>query len=130
MQHSLNIFVTMTRLLILLTILLLPWLPAQDVKVATWSAGKPDTDNYESLAFWIKDEKRAYIRYEHGVSADDVELTWLGPDSVAGQREFKRDSLRRITAVCLSCRPAIPSSWSSPTIIPKNSIGKMRTPAP
>jgi len=79
----------MTRLLLLLTILLLPWLPAQDVKVVTWSAGKPDTDNYESLAFWIKDEKRAYIRYDHGVAADDIELTWLGPDSVGGRRWFK-----------------------------------------
>jgi hypothetical protein len=72
-----------------LTILILSKLVTQDVKVATWSAGKPDTDNYESLAFWIKDEKRAYIRYDHGTSADDIELNWLGPDSVAGRRGFK-----------------------------------------
>jgi hypothetical protein len=79
----------MTRLLFLLTILLLPRLPTQDVKVATWSTGSPDTDNYESLAFWIKDEKRAYIRYNHGTSADDIELNWLGPDSLRGRRGFK-----------------------------------------
>ena len=78
----------MTRLL-LLTILILSRFVTQDVKVATWSAGAPDTDNYRSLAFWIKDEKRAYIRYDHGKSADDVELSWLGPDSVAGRRGFK-----------------------------------------
>jgi hypothetical protein len=77
------------RGLFLLTILLLSQSLIQDVKVATWSTGKPDTDNYESLAFWIKDEKRAYIRYDHGVSTDDIELAWLGPDSVAGRRGFK-----------------------------------------
>jgi hypothetical protein len=79
----------MTRLLFLLTILLLSRLPTQDVKVATWSTGTPDTDSYESLAFWIKDEKRAYIRYDHGTSADDIELSWLGPDSLRGRRGFK-----------------------------------------
>jgi len=61
----------------------------QDVKVATWSAGAPDTDGYESLAFWIKDDQRAYIRYAHGKDSDDIELTWLGPDSLAGRRGFR-----------------------------------------
>src|ERR1700722_6921354 len=85
----------MTRPL-LLTILILSQAAAddvivvtQDVKVATWSAGTPDTDTYKSLAFWIKDGKRAYIRYNHGTSADDIELNWLGPDSIAGRRGFK-----------------------------------------
>jgi hypothetical protein len=78
----------MTRPL-LLTIFILSRLVTQDVKVATWSAGTPDTDNYKSLAFWIKDGKRGYIRYAHGTSANDIELNWLGPDSVAGQRGFK-----------------------------------------
>ena len=78
----------MTRPL-LLTILFLSQIVTQDVKVATWSAGIPDTDDYKSLAFWIKDGKRAYIRYDHGTTADDIELSWLGPDSVGGQRGFK-----------------------------------------
>ncbi len=73
---------------ILMTTLTLLYLP-QDVKVATWAAGAPDTDGYESLAFWIKDDQRAYIRYTRGKDEDDVELAWLGPDSVSGRRAFR-----------------------------------------
>lgn len=75
-------------LLMLMTTLILLYFP-QDVKVATWSAGTPDTDGYESLAFWIKDDQRAYIRYAHGKDSADTELAWLGPDSVAGRRGFR-----------------------------------------
>jgi hypothetical protein len=73
----------------LLTTLLLSSLPPQDVKVATFTTGKPDTETFESLAFWIKDGKRAYIRYLHDKSTDDIELRWLGPDSITGHRGFK-----------------------------------------
>lgn len=91
----------MTKLFLLLTALLLTTPhparspnyahipPAQDVKVATWTTGAPDTDNFESFAFWIKDNKRAYIRYLHGRSPDDIELHWLGPDSIGSRRGFK-----------------------------------------
>lgn len=80
----------MTKMLLLLTLSLLAALPLrQDVQVATWSTGTPDTGSYESLAFWIKDGHRAYIRYLHGNDADDVELKWLGPDSAYGHRGFK-----------------------------------------
>jgi hypothetical protein len=73
---------------ILMTTLTLLYVP-QDVKVATWSAGAPDSDGYESLAFWIKDDHRAYIRYTRGKDEDDTELAWLGPDSVGGLRGFR-----------------------------------------
>lgn len=75
-------------LLLLMTTLILLYF-RQDVKVATWSAGTPDTDGYESLSFWIKDDQRAYIRYAHGKDSDDIQLTWLGPDSIAGRRGFR-----------------------------------------
>jgi hypothetical protein len=58
--------------------------PAQDVHVATWSTGKPETDSYESLSFWIKGNQRAYIRYAHGKEAEDIDLTWLSTDSLSG----------------------------------------------
>jgi hypothetical protein len=58
--------------------------PAQDVHVATWSTGKPETDSYESLSFWIKGNQRAYIRYAHGKDAEDIDLTWLSTDSLPG----------------------------------------------
>ena len=63
--------------------------PRQDVFVATWSTGKPDTDNYESLSFWIKDNKRAYIRYSHGRDAESIDLSWLGTDSLRGAHGFR-----------------------------------------
>jgi hypothetical protein len=58
--------------------------PAQDVHVATWSTGKPETDSYESLSFWIKGNQRAYIRYAHGKDEEDTDLTWLSTDSLPG----------------------------------------------
>jgi len=61
----------------------------QDVFVATWSTGTPDSDNYESLSFWIKDNKRAYIRYAHGKDAEGIDLKWLGTDSTPGARGFR-----------------------------------------
>lgn len=85
----------MIRLSLILTTLLLatsshpPCPKIQDVKVATWTLGTPETDNFESLAFWVESDKRAYIRYLHGKSTDDTELRWLGPDSIAGRRGFK-----------------------------------------
>jgi hypothetical protein len=77
----------MKPLLLLITLILLH--TRQDVKVATWSAGVPDTDSYESLAFWIKDNHRAYIRYAHGRESEDTELSWLGPDSLNGRKGFR-----------------------------------------
>lgn len=87
----------MFNIIQVLTILLLATPPSpntppssrpQDVKEAIWTTGAPDTETFESLAFWIKSDKRAYIRYTHGNSPDDIELRWLGPGTVAGRRGF------------------------------------------
>jgi hypothetical protein len=77
----------MKPLLLLITLILLH--TSQDVKVATWSAGVSDTNSYESLSFWIKDNQRAYIRYAHGKESEDTELNWLGPDSLDGRKGFR-----------------------------------------
>lgn len=77
----------MVKLLSFVVALILSY-PGQDVHVATWSTGTPDSDTYESLSFWIKDNKRAYIRYAHGKDAESVDLRWLGPDSLPGARGF------------------------------------------
>jgi hypothetical protein len=76
----------------------------QDVKVATWSVGKPDTDHYESLSFWIKDNHRAYVRYAHGRSDEDTELKWIGPDATAGHPGF-RVSMPRSANCCWVIAP-------------------------
>src|ERR1700761_5854323 len=61
----------------------------QDVKVITYSTGRVDTDDYESLSFWIKSNQRAYVRYTHGKDADDIELGWVGRDTLNGQKGFR-----------------------------------------
>ena len=78
----------MFKSLLLVSFLISGWLD-QDVKVATWSIGKPDTASYESLSFWVKDNHRAYVRYSHGQSGDDTELQWMGPDGAAGHPGFR-----------------------------------------
>jgi hypothetical protein len=60
----------------------------QDVKVTTYSAGRTDTDTYESLSFWIKSNQRAYVRYARGRDAEDVELGWAGPDHQNDRKGF------------------------------------------
>src|SRR5579884_3371510 len=61
----------------------------QDVHVATWSTGTPDSDTYESLSFWIKDNQRAYIRYSHGKDSESTDLGWLGTDTLSGIHGFR-----------------------------------------
>jgi hypothetical protein len=82
------VFWDMFKPLLFLCMLLISGLQ-QDVKMATWSVGKPDTETYESLSFWIKSNHRAYVRYAHGNGEEDTELQWLGPDVVRGKKAFK-----------------------------------------
>jgi hypothetical protein len=82
---------TMIKPFVLMAALIL-WYPGQDVQVATWSAGTPDSDTYESLSFWIKDNQRAYIRYSHGKDAESADLNWLGPDSLLNAHGFRVSS--------------------------------------
>jgi hypothetical protein len=52
--------------------------PPQDVRVVTYSTGKINTNAYEGLSFWIKDDQKAYIRYAHGIDTADIDLVWAG----------------------------------------------------
>ncbi len=61
----------------------------QDVKVITYSTGRPDTDSYRSLSFWIKSNQRAYIRYARGKDPEDIELRWAGIDTLDGQKGIR-----------------------------------------
>jgi hypothetical protein len=63
--------------------------PSQDVKALTYIAGKSGTREYEVLSFWIKTDRRAYIRYSHGKEGEDTVLTWLGLDTVGDEKAFK-----------------------------------------
>jgi hypothetical protein len=81
----------MFKPLLLMAALILSY-PGQDVHVATWSTGTPDSDTYESLSFWIKDNQRAYIRYAHGKDAEGIDLGWLGTDSLPKIHGFRISS--------------------------------------
>ena len=72
--------------------------------MATWSIGKPGMDTYESLSFWIKENHRAYVRYAHGRSEEDMELQWLGSDELDGRRAF-RVSMPQSGACCWLIAP-------------------------
>jgi hypothetical protein len=60
-----------------------------DVRVVTYSTGKNNTDAYEGLSFWVKNNQRAYIRYVHGKDdAEEIELTWNGLTQLNGEKVF------------------------------------------
>ena len=73
---------------VLMTGLAFPFTFQPDVKEAIWSAGTPGANDFESFAFWVKSDKRAYIRYQHDTSSDDIELRWLGPGTESSRRGF------------------------------------------
>jgi hypothetical protein len=98
------VFWDMIKPVLLVSVLLFCGLD-QDVKVATWSIGKPDTETYESLSFWIKENHRAYVRYARGRSEEDTELQWLGPDTAG--KGF-RVSVPQSGACCWVIAPVAP----------------------
>ena len=76
------------------TLSLLFYAPApllqQGVRVATYSTGKINTDAYEGLSFWVKNDQRAYIRYAHGKDdTEEIDLTWSGLEELNGVKAFR-----------------------------------------
>ncbi|MHA4807680.1 hypothetical protein ACX0G9_06225 [Flavitalea flava] len=65
--------------------------PPEKVRVATYSNGKINSKEYKGFSFWIKDNKRAYIRYAAGKDNDseDIDLTYLGTHFLNGEKSFK-----------------------------------------
>ena len=79
----------MLKTFLLLPILILCRLP-QDVRVITYSTGRTNPKDYESLAFWIKSNQRAYIWYAHGTDDEvEIDVSWAGPDSSGGKKGFR-----------------------------------------
>ena len=77
----------MLKTFLLLVILTLCRFP-QDVRVITYSNGRTNSKDYESLAFWIKSNQRAYVRYARGTD-DEIDIGWGGPDSSGGKKGFR-----------------------------------------
>jgi len=63
--------------------------PSQDVRVVTYSTGKINSNSYEGLSFWIKDNQKAYIRYAHGKDTEDLDLVWTGLVTLKEEKGFK-----------------------------------------
>ncbi|MFD2717485.1 hypothetical protein ACFST9_02090 [Hymenobacter monticola] len=59
-----------------LALLAAPVAQAQ-TKVASYSAGKPGTEQYEELSFWVKDGKRADIYYVRGKDRNEFRGNYL-----------------------------------------------------
>lgn len=58
-------------------------------KVAAYSYGKPGTDNYEHLSFWVKDGKRADIYYAYGKDRKEVKLNYVSAIRATTNSGFK-----------------------------------------
>ncbi len=65
------------------------WRLSQDIRVVTYSTGKINTDSYEGLSFWIKDDQKAYIRYAHGKDTVDLDLVWAGGVTLKEGKGFR-----------------------------------------
>ena len=80
----------MKKIIILtISVLLLETAPRAQLKVASYSFGKPGTDKYEHLAFWTNDGKRTVVNYAYGKEQKEVKLQYLGKDQVSRQICFK-----------------------------------------
>lgn len=58
-------------------------------KVASYSFGKPGTDNYENFSFWTKDGKRTLLEYSYSKNRREVKLKYIGRDTLNGKPCFK-----------------------------------------
>ncbi|UOQ99929.1 hypothetical protein MUN81_10605 [Hymenobacter sp. 5317J-9] len=57
-------------------------------KVATYAAGKPGTDQYEELSFWVKDGQRGAIYYVRGKERSELPANYLPRTGMANGSSF------------------------------------------
>jgi hypothetical protein len=57
-------------------------------KVAAYAFGKPGTDSYESVSFWVRDGKRAEIYYARGKARTETKGTYLARTGAANGASF------------------------------------------
>ncbi|GAB4039319.1 hypothetical protein GCM10028774_40320 [Spirosoma jeollabukense] len=61
-------------------------------KVANYSYGKPGTDTYEQLSFWMKDGQKSSIDYTYGKDRKDVKLRYVGKYEASFQVRFPNNT--------------------------------------
>ncbi|MBF9220706.1 hypothetical protein [Hymenobacter ruricola] len=58
------------------------------MKVASYAAGKPGTDQYEELSFWVNDGKRGGIYYARGKDRNEIKGSYLPKTGMANGASF------------------------------------------
>src|SRR5262249_40523730 len=61
----------------------------KQARVASYSYGKPQTDQYEHFDFWTKDRKPTDLHYSYGKQSKEVRLRYVGRDLIDGDPSFK-----------------------------------------
>ncbi|MBD2754469.1 hypothetical protein [Spirosoma validum] len=72
----------------IITVLLTSTIANAQMNVANYSYGKPGTDTYEHLSFWVKDAKRQDITYAYGKDRKEVKLRYAGKAQVNNTSGF------------------------------------------
>jgi len=62
---------------------------AHGQQVANYSFGKAGAKSYEHFSFWALENKRGEITYSYGKVGKEIELTYLGTDTLNGEPCFK-----------------------------------------
>ncbi|MBJ6109411.1 hypothetical protein JAO73_10325 [Hymenobacter sp. BT523] len=57
-------------------------------KVATYAAGKPGTDQYEELSFWVKAGKRGDVYYVRGKERSEQQANYLPKTGMTNGSSF------------------------------------------
>lgn len=66
-------------------------------KVANYALGKPGTDKYEQLSFWVKDGKRTDIFYAYGKDRKEVKVAYLKSNKSGFSVQFSNGHTLAIT---------------------------------
>lgn len=78
--------------------LLLVHLSLSAQKVATYSTGNPGQADYESFAFWTKEDgNRSFITYNYGADRKEAKITYAGIGNYKGIQSFKIQFTNKLT---------------------------------
>jgi hypothetical protein len=77
---------------VLIAILIISGTASAQTKVANYSYGKPGTDTYEQLSFWVKDGKKSDIDYAYGRDRKEAKLRYVGKYEASFQVQFPNNT--------------------------------------
>lgn len=77
---------------VLIAILFIGGTAYAQTKVANYSYGKPGTDTYEQLSFWVKDGQKGSIDYNYGRDRKEVKLRYVGRYEASFKVQFPNNT--------------------------------------